>query len=639
MFSAITVPNQYMHGYAAVPLQVVDTESNLTENYQYIINVTYDKKILATSSGIQFDGQVFTRLNFSDAHEFKVGEVIFLTQASGLYTGYYTIAQIISSTSIVIDLPLSSAITGTTSVSHVIPYLMLPSPDGDIKEDLSYVIRNKVRENTEFDSNDCFAGDDTRFDFDINLGHKGQALFTFYDNVFSNGNVGFINSGITATTQTPFQIGDQIIIQQDLYSWDYTDNFFKEGYLAFTGLTNNNFFTGDTVTVTGQITQPYYNGPTTVVSAGTGYVVVNKTFTTSTPAEPGTIFGIVTPQYNTTATITNIYVATGVTGVIIETSVGFSEATQPIGGTIKHIDGRLIDTFNEVVLTGFSIFNSALDQEEYTMTDMNQYVVKNSGYTNNNFSTLLSSGPSYRIEQPTKSWLLLHNYTNDYANGVKYVWRNSAGNVLGASFLPNISSNKLDFYAPVGIDQLLSSTNRIDTGATLISIVDSIATYSVEGSLSGSTQRTNPIYFELNNDCSMYDMYHLMWKDKHGSWLSYPFKYMANVSEDTEKKSYYKSSGRFSGGQLRFNTWDRGQTEFHSKNRGKIRLNSGIVEQSENEIIKDLFDAAHKYVQLPNGDILGCSITNNSLPLGDELIEGVFNYTFDIQLSNNKIRL
>ncbi len=640
-FSATTIPNQYMHGYKDVPLRVVDTDVFTIGQYKYMVNITHNQEVVNTSQSVSLNGVVMTSLTFIAPHEFKVGQVIYLSQASNLYTGYYTIMQA-SSLSIVINLTLGAAITETTYINNCIPFLYSPSPSGDIKLDISDALRNFVTEDTQFDSNDCFAGDHTRFEYDINVGHQGQALFTFNDNLFVTGNVGFINSGMTAVTQTSFQIGDQIIIQQDLYSWNYDDNFFDLGDLGFTGSTSHNFTTGDTITITGQITAPSYNGMATVVRVpDVNSLVTSKAFLPTTPVEPGTIFGVVTPQYNTTATITNIYytASTASTGVVIVTDVAFSEATQPIGGTIKHTDGRLTSTFNELTITGLSIYNSAIDEAEYLMTDFNKYIIKNSAYTENNITTILQQDFQYRIEPSTKSWLLFHNYADDFANGVKYVWRNQGGIVLGASFLPNISTNKRDFYAPVGINQLLASANRVDTGATLSSIVDDIYSYSIEGSESGSTQLTNAIEFKLNNDCSMFDLYHLLWKDKHGSWLSYPFKYMANISEDTEKKEYYKTSGKWDNGTFGFDSWDRGATEFYSRNRGKIKLNSGIVEEFENEIIKDLFDSSHRYIQFPDGKIYGAIITNTSLPLGDDFIEGVYNYTFDVQLVNNKIRL
>lgn len=640
MFSALTIPNQYMHGYSYIPLQGNEPNAYLTENYEYIIDVAYNKLQIVSAEGVSFNGDLATKLTFSQNHKYKRGGVLRLYDSSGAYSGYITIISIPSNLSIIANFVLEQAITGSTYTSNAVSYSFLPSPVGDFKVDLSETTRNFLSQDEQFDSNDCFAGDNTRFNFDIHIGHKGKAVFNFYDNLSSSGDAGFISSGYTSVSDVPFQIGDEIIIHQDLYSWDYTDNYFAEGYLAFTGTSSNIFFTGDTVTITGQITQPYYNGPTTVVSAGTNYVVVNKTHTTSTPAEPGTIFGVVTPQYNTTAVIKDIYYSTAFTGVVIVTNIGHSENTPPIGGTIKHIDGRLIKNFDEYIATGFSSFNSVIDNEEYSMTDFNRFVIKNSAYKENNISTLLSNDltKKYRIELETKSWLLFHNYSNNYANGVKYTWYGQSGNLLGTSYLPNISDNKLDFYAPVGINQVLSSSNRTDTGATLSSIVDDIFTYKVEGSFSG-TQRTNAITFEVNDDCSMYEMYHILWKDKHGSWLSYPFKYIANLSEESDKKTYYKNSGNWNNGVFSFNTWDRGTTEFYSKNRSKIRINSGIVEQFENEIIKDLFYSSRRYIQMPNGDIYGCIITNNNLPLGDDFVEGVYNYTFDVQLTNNKIRL
>lgn len=650
-FSALTIPNQYMHGYSYIPFQGKDNQSFNIDEFKYIIDVAYNKIQIASAQGTSINGELVTKLTFNQDHNYKRGEVLRLYDSTGVYSGYITVLSVPSNLSIIANFILETAITGSTFTSNSVSYEMLPSPEGDFKIDISETTRNFLTQNTEFNMNDCFAGPDTRFQFDLHVGHKGKAIYEFYDNAFVGGNAGFISSGYTSVADVPFQIGDAIIIQQELYSWNFFGNFFNpdpsftNGLLGLTGLTNHIFTTGDTLTVTGQITHPEYNGYATVVQVRTGVtgmgLVISKPYSLSSPSpdEAGGAFGVVTPQYNTTAVITDITYTPGV-GVIIITNLNYAEATPPIGGTIMHIDGRLISEFDEYVSTGFTSYNSAIDNEEYTMTGMSKYVIKASASTENYISTLLSENikQHYRIEPDSKSWLLFHNYADDYANGVKYTWVAKNGSTLATSFLPNISSNKRDFYAPVGIDQLLASTNRVDTGASLASIKDSIFRYRVEGS-SSSTTRTNVIRFELNDDCSMYDKYHMMWKDKHGSWLSFPFNYIANITEESDKSSYYKTSGEFNNGTFGYNTWDRGTTEFYSKNRTKIRVNTGIVEQFENEIIKDLFHSAHRYIQFPDGNIYGCTITNSNLPLGDDFVEVVYNYTFDVQLTNNKIRL
>lgn len=644
-YTIITSPNKYSNGYSAIPFRISDTQASSLGNYKYIVNILHNKKTVSSSSSYSIGNYTYCRLNFATAHNFKLGENLFLNDVSDFYDGYYNVIEIISSTSIVIDLNYQNALNATV-ISSVIPFKDSMNPDGDLKLDLGDVIKNEVTQNLS-DLSDCFAGDDTRFDYDIVCGREFTPTFEFTDNYFSiNGAVGFVNPSLTSVSDVDFEIGDEILITQDLYSWNFTDNFSNYLNLGFTGSTAHGFSIGDSVNITGQITVPSYNGSSTIISATTYSITVNKTFTSSTPVEPGTAYGIITPEYNRTAIITNIQYISG-TGVVITTDIGWVGSTPPIGGIIKPSDGRLKMKFDGPTLTNYTAFNSFVNKLDYTISDADKYVLSGG---NHSFSTILktaqgqSTNFGYRVEESTKSWLLTHNSTSGFSEGTMYVFSNSNNETIAISYLPNISSNKFDYYSPVGIDQLKSSSNRVDmTGGTLISLTATtegqIDSYVVSAwNLTNDEPVCDPFRFIVNDMCSRYEMYHLMWKDSKGSWLSFPFKFISQDSTEVDRKTYYRNEGNWDFNSFGYEDFDRGETTYFSRSRDKILLNSGWVDQDENILIKDLFKSASVYVQNPDNKLIAATILDKDIKFGKMENDDIFQYTINLSYSSDENR-
>jgi len=640
-YSAITSPHTYMNGYSFVPLRINDTNSGDIENYKYVINILYNTLAPTGSTSVSFNNDVFTRLNYAEAHEYNRGDILFFNDSSNDYTNYYTVMSVPSSTAAIVDLTAGAPITGSVETSNVIKYKFSPSPDGDAKFDLSNTLKDFVSQNLH-DVNAIYEGDKTRFEYSIVAGYEGKALFEFDDNIFQSGNAGFVATGLTAVTQVDFQVGDEIIIQQDLYEWPYFDNFFDSGRVGLTGSTPHYFNAADTVTVSGQITNPSYNGETTLFSttatfpSGANNIVLNKSFLLSSPVEGGTVYGVITPEYNTTATITNITYSAG-TGVVITTDIPWAGNSPAIGGTIKHADGRIITSFDELQITGMNVYNAFVNHFDYSITEFDKYVCQVRTPSANNIATILGGTSKFRIERGTKSWLLAHgDNLLGFPLSPRYTFYNSAGTLLSVSRLTNTNGYD-DFYFPVGLDQLTGNLTTI-SGSDFSAITNSIDYYKVEVERLASVA-SNPVWFELNDDCSKFEVYHLTWKDAKGSWISYPFKYLSQDTIDVDRKNYYQTAGNWSNNSFDFDSFDRGDRTFFARSRRKVTINSGWIDEFENELIEDMVKSAAVYLQLPDGNLVGATIEEKTVTLGKNLNEQIWNYTFTVIYSLDEIRL
>jgi hypothetical protein len=642
-YSAITTPHTYMGAYSAVPLKVYSTEWNTQDNFKYVINLCWDTVNVSAITTVAVGNNVYTKLTVPSSHTFELGDSVFLFDSinSNQFTGYFNVQALPDATSVAIDLiPGFQTNSPGTTISKVVKWKLTPDPDGYGKVDLSNVLKDKVSDILTGQSVNyalTYNGEDTRFCYTLNCGSEKNYVFDFQNNLMSGGTVAFYNSTITSLSGVPFQVGDLIAITQDQVGWAYTDNYFAGGNVGFTGTTQHSFLANQTITVTGQETNPYYNGITTILSASTYALVTNKTFQSNTAPEPGVIYGIPRPEYNTTASITEIFVDPTY-GVVIVTDLAFTTPSVTIPGSIQFANGVITTIPNEITITGNCVFNAHINRPDYSLTAYDPYVIQNRAYTSNNLSTIFSGTTQYRVEENTIGFLLGHTYLNSYVDGMVYDFYNSNNSLLGRIRIPKIDSRDTDFYFPFGLTQLSQSPYTDITG-TFSGYSGSVNSYSMFLYDGGAyTPRSNSINFKLNPDCSMYELYHLMWKDRNGSYASYPFIYMSRKNVEADRKTYYKQEGNWNNNTFQYYDYDRGETNFYTQSKNSYVLNSGWLYQFETELMEDLMQSTEVYIQTPDNRLYPCMLNDTSVELFKEINEQIFSYTFNVRVAYNEFR-
>ena len=647
--TGITAPHTYSAAYSAIPLRIADNDYDNFEQFKYVTNIIYDRVVINSLSPIVVSTNNYTLCTSTSNHNFVIGDSILFNDNSNsnFYTGYYIVVEIISNTQFIIDMPYALPLVNTAVASKVIKYTMPPDIDGDAKLNLANTIKDFCTENL-IDTNEAFAAPDTKFSYNLMCGSEYIYQFEFNKYIDSSGFLAFINTGLTSTTSVKLQVGDSINIAQDLYAWPYNDNYFALGNVGFTGSTdsyyvsNASFFGPFTVNVTGQITNPNYNGFAQTTTFPLNAIVINKPWGGSSPIEPGIIYGTPFPQVNTTATITNIEYIGG-TGVIITTDLIANDITLLndilISGKIKESSGEKTFNLNQYTLNNLKAYNARFNNFDYSITAMDKYVVQSRANNLNYISTILdieASQKRYRIERNTKSWLLIHAVSG-VANAAWYQFYNSNGSILGNLRIDNNSGNAEDFYVPVGIDQIIAATGKTETIGNITGYSDNIAYYHVNASFN-NLMRSNRVYFELNDDCSSYELYHIMWKDSLGSWISMPFKYISRDNIEVERKNYYKSEGKWDNNSFGYDSYGRGEKNYYTRSRKSLILNSGWLEQFEVDLIEDLFESGDVYIQGPDNTLIAGKINSNKIELYKGDNNDMIQYQFEFIYSANNYR-
>ena len=634
-----TIPYSWMAGYSAIPLRADSSLYPISNKFNYLVNIVYDLAIVISTEVRAFNGNTFLNIK-SNNHPYKIGDTILLVDDlnTGYYTDYYTVYDVVDSNNFIIDLTLSIPFgVNTVSCYKVIKYKIPANESGEVEINMQNTLKDFVSQNLE-DVDEVISAEDTVFDYEIYIGEELDYVYDFDDNYFVTGNVGFIQNGLSASNIL-FEVGDTIKVEQDLFEWVYDDNFFDLGNVGFTSSNGHNFLEGQEITITGQLTNPNYNGNTTIREVqSSNSLVTYKGFNNSSPTEGGIITGVPKPEYNRVATIIDIIDTIG--GAVVVTDMGYTGGTLPISGKITYIN-KLVKNITSSNISKLSVYNARIPNENWDIDVFDDYVIR-SGSPINKASTILSNITDFnRIERYAKSFILIHSNTDTYAPTPHYKFYDLGGNLISYITMSNVSGNTKDYYTPSGLEQINNSTNQsLVSGSPLASIIDSVVYYTIEAGTNLLVNTTSPVKFKLNDDCSRYDTYNIMWKDSLGSFISYPFKYVSIDSTEVEKKSYYKKEGRFDKNTNTFNyeTYDRGEDVYYSRSRDTILLNSGWVNDSENIIIKDLLQSASLYVQKPNGNLYSASLEDKKLSFGEEVNDSIYNYKLTVRLSSNEYR-
>jgi hypothetical protein len=443
----------------------------------------------------------------------------------------------------------------------------------------------------------------------------------------NNGGFAQITIDNSNLAETPLKVGDKVTLSYDMYGHPFTDNQFV-GELAFISTTQWPFLPGQTIWVTGQSTEPNYNGETTVKelqSAGL-LLVTNKTFTTNTPQEGGTIYGHPRPEWNGTYQITAI--AESGADLLVTLDLPWTTAL-PSGytlyGTIRFAEDVVLQTWNSATFNGVA-YNANLPyyDDAFMATKVFQ---ANSG----NFSSLYNSGGNYRVETIARFWLLSHNASNvTGSTRVTYKFYNKAGTLIGNSYFALLGTGP-DTYWPGGIDQILGSATT-----TLQPTVSEIYRYEMGITNNSGTYLRPAINFRVTFDCTTFDVWHLIWRDNWGTLATYPFKRQNIPSIEKEAQSYYNTNfwNNFDTASDQYVEQSGGDRTYFSRHREKVELNTGWVDQAELPIIKDLFKANQVWVMTPFGEIIAAKIEETSMPLNNEL-QDLIEYKFSVSYSKN----
>ena len=129
-----------------------------------------------------------------------------------------------------------------------------------------------------------------------------------------------------------------------------------------------------------------------------------------------------------------------------------------------------------------------------------------------------------------------------------------------------------------------------------------------------------------------------MWKDRYGSFISYPFIYISRDNIDVGRQTYYKQEGSWNNNTFQYYDYGDGEKNFYLQSRKSYIVNSGWLYEFERELMEDLMSSASVYIQTPDNRLFQAHLAEKELELYKNINEQLFSYTFNVRVSNNEYR-
>jgi len=384
------------------------------------------------------------------------------------------------------------------------------------------------------------------------------------------------------------------------YEWDFIDNQFSSGYVAFLGVTGGEqplFNIGDAISVSqdGTPTNPQYDGNTTItgitLSGSNWLITTNKPFGASTPPEGGTI---VLSNYQLTTVA----------------------STQSIS--------------RQYAWNGVYSF---LDNIDYDYTD---YVPN----TTAPYAEWLTNMPdNYEVGTHSRVWFLAYKEASNQQKDLM-IQTNTGTYRITSAFSADVENNANHRLTMVGVGpyELLTWTSSI-IGWTSSIINADTKTYSVWTRNQILQQDTEAKVFKIKDYCSRYEKIQLLFMDKKGSFVPFTFNKVNRHNKNYNRVDYQQHYGKYApaSNNWGYNTYDRGRKSIDNQITEVYTVISDWVNQSTSNYLMELMESPEVYWVKEDGVTVAINITSNATERKQTINDQVINYTLTFELSNKNM--
>ncbi len=151
--------------------------------------------------------------------------------------------------------------------------------------------------------------------------------------------------------------------------------------------------------------------------------------------------------------------------------------------------------------------------------------------------------------------------------------------------------------------------------------------YSIQA-YSGSVALGSPVYYEVV--CQQkYPNVRIKWKNRYGQFDWFSFYMVNKQSFSTEKRSYQPQLGTWSGTTLSYNQSDSSNLNYIVDSKQSIQVNTDWIDESYNDIFKQLLVSEEIYWVKSATDLLPLTISTDSLTFKTGVVDKLIQYSFD----------
>jgi hypothetical protein len=157
-------------------------------------------------------------------------------------------------------------------------------------------------------------------------------------------------------------------------------------------------------------------------------------------------------------------------------------------------------------------------------------------------------------------------------------------------------------------------------------------TYFTTQAFSGSTALGLPIKYEI--ECiQKYPNVRIKWKNRFGQFDYFNFYMVNKQSFETEKRTYQPQLGTWESSTLSYQNYDTGNQAYIVDSKQGISVNSFWINESYNEILKQLLvsDEIYWMYDESNNLVRPLTIVTQNIVFKTGVVDGLIQYQFDFQ--------
>lgn len=315
---------------------------------------------------------------------------------------------------------------------------------------------------------------------------------------------------------------------------------------------------------------------------------------------------------------------------ILENSESFVDYVMKFGeaygttGTIVYPDLHVTGTK--------TLWNAVFDYEDYVSYSSGDYIC-----SSGDIAQFLTSKPSSGdIMVDDNAWLHWIDLNNKVVS-LQIVTRNSSLSTISTFKVDNKFTTKEFLRCPTGCANLNTIPNTQFTLGSQPVILGTEHSYSIQLLDSANNPLTEKYYYTIVNNCSRYEKRRLQFLNKLGGYDFFDFTLVSKEVADIERTLYKKNLGTVGASSFVYTKNDRGYSQFHTRVKDKISIQSDWVSEAEMEWLEELLTSPDVYLD-DGTNLIPINITNSTHEKKKQVNDKLFNLTIDYTLSYDRYR-
>jgi hypothetical protein len=297
-------------------------------------------------------------------------------------------------------------------------------------------------------------------------------------------------------------------------------------------------------------------------------------------------------------------------------TINAAAKTRATGGNATLVNQSKTIARNLATVSGLKVYRGALPLKDFSALTANTY-----NLTTTHVGKFLTSAPrdGYYATPNSKVWLNGHS-TAANTSLARVYFENDGGDVLYFT----TSANTVPFRAiAVGIGNLPTLT--VQTGTSPL-IKPTTKYYDVYTATSGGTRSSEKFRVYVDNRCGINE-YELLFMDKLGSFVSFPFTLRNEVRGNVEKATYRKALPDT------YATTDAGTTIYNINERRQMILRSNFLTDGMSKYFSELIATPYAYL-LMDGSYYAVNILDTSYTVQEQKNKRLLRYDINIEFAN-----